>query len=455
MKKRFAIFVFFVLFLLIVSQLVWVNQVLERDKSRFKEEVKASINDIVKYQATLQTYNLFDIDSESPSITIETVNSNTVPDDIKIYGTYEPTKYQRESTISGFIESAMAEKLLEKESLNLQIIDSLFRDNFQYAPELLVYSLKTMKNNETTDSLYFGNNAIKQLNDTTKGVYITTPLGTSGAYRFVSHFIFKPTTITRRLVGLAVMSAIAVVAVAIILFSLLSQLQQQIYRLQSQEKRVRGIVHDLKSPLSYIFSMLGLFEIEEKDEEKIGLIADGKSRIKRLTDNIEKMLTDIKLNEKKKVVLQRQFYDIEKSCREIIKDLQVIYSNKNITIDFEIAEKAQTVYVDAFYFDNCLRNLLDNSIKYSHNNPVIKVAAQKEKNNTFISVTDNGKGISKRDQRHIFSSFFRSRNATSEAGHGIGLSAVQQIIKEHDGKIKLKSELGKGSEFIITLPDKK
>ena len=254
MKKRFAIFVFFVLFLLIVSQLVWVNQVLERDKSRFKEEVKASINDIVKYQATLQTYNLFDIDSESPSITIETVNSNTVPDDIKIYGTYEPTKYQRESTISGFIESAMAEKLLEKESLNLQIIDSLFRDNFQYAPELLVYSLKTMKNNETTDSLYFGNNAIKQLNDTTKGVYITTPLGTSGAYRFVSHFIFKPTTITRRLVGLAVMSAIAVVAVAIILFSLLSQLQQQIYRLNTQEKRVRGIVHDLKSPsVLYLF----------------------------------------------------------------------------------------------------------------------------------------------------------------------------------------------------------
>jgi two-component system phosphate regulon sensor histidine kinase PhoR len=201
--------------------------------------------------------------------------------------------------------------------------------------------------------------------------------------------------------------------------------------------------------------MLGLFEIEEKDEEKIGLIADGKSRIKRLTDNIEKMLTDIKLNEKKSVVLQRQSYDIETRCREIMKDLQVIYSNKNITIDFEIAQNAQTIYVDAFYFDNCLRNLLDNSIKYSHNNPVIKVAAQKEKNNTFISVTDNGKGISKRDQRHIFSSFFRSRNATSEAGHGIGLSAVQQIIKEHDGKIKLKSELGKGSEFIITLPDKK
>lgn len=201
--------------------------------------------------------------------------------------------------------------------------------------------------------------------------------------------------------------------------------------------------------------MLGLFEIQEKDKEKIGLIADGKSRVKRLTDNIEKMLTDIKLNEKKSVVLQRQPYDIETRCSEIMKDLQVIYKNKNITVEFEIAEKAQTVYVDSFYFENCLRNLLDNSIKYSDNNPVIKVSAGKEDSNTIITVADNGKGISKKDQRHIFSSFFRTKNTTSGTGHGIGLSAVQQIVKEHGGKIKLKSELGKGSEFIITLPDKK
>lgn len=171
MKKRFAISAFFVLFLLIVSQLVWVNQVLERDKSRFKEEVEISINDIVKYQTTLQTYNSFGTNPETSTITIETVNPDTVPDNIKVYGNYETTKYERESTISGFIESVLAERLLEKEALNLQIIDSLFRDDFQYASELLAYSLKTTKKNETTDSLYFGNNAIRQLNDTTKGVF--------------------------------------------------------------------------------------------------------------------------------------------------------------------------------------------------------------------------------------------------------------------------------------------
>ena len=131
MKKRFAVFVFFVLLLLIVSQLVWVNQVLERDRSRFKEELRISINDIVKYQATLQTYNLFKIDSESPSITIETVNTDSLPVNAKVYGNYETKKYERNASISNFIESAMAEMLFEKETLNLQVIDSLFQITFQ------------------------------------------------------------------------------------------------------------------------------------------------------------------------------------------------------------------------------------------------------------------------------------------------------------------------------------
>lgn len=454
MKKRFAIFAFFVLFLLIVSQSVWVNQVLERDKSRFKEEVKISINDIVKYQTTMQAYNSLGTNPETPSITIETVDSDIVPDNIKVYGNYETTKYERESTISGFIESVLAERLLEKENLNLQIIDSLFRDDFEYAPELLAYSLKTTKYNETTDSLYFGNNAIKQLNDTTKGVFITIPLGTSGTYRFVSHFVFKPSTITRRLVGLAAMSGVAIIAVAIFVFLLLYQLQRQMFRLQSQEKRVRGIVHDLKSPLSYIFSMLGFFELNEKNEQRNTLILEGKSRVKGLSDRIERMLSEVKLNENNKVNLQRDDYDIEVNCRKIISDLQLIYKEKNIAVTFAIESDAKSVFVDAFYFDNCLRNLLDNAVKYSDDTPVITIEVQKEKKHTAIHIGDNGMGIPQKDQHLVFTSFFRSSAHPTIKGHGIGLSSVQQTVKAHGGKIKVKSKEGRGSVFTIILPNK-
>lgn len=454
MKKRFAIFAFIVLFLLIVSQLIWVNQVLKRDKSRFKEELINSITDLVMFQTSKQSLDMFEANPQVPSITLEKVAPDSIPSHAKSYGNYESVQYEQNNSLSKFLESALAEVLLEKERLNLQVIDSLFRNNFQYASEILTYSFKAEKQNEIIDSLYFGNKATNQLNDTTKGVYISIPLGTSGTYRFVSHFVFKPSTITRRLVGLAAMSGIAVVAVAIILFSLLFQLQQQMYRLQSHEKRVRGIVHDLKSPLTFIFSMLGLFEIQEKDEQKLSLLADGKSQIRRLTDNIEKMLTDIRLIEKENVVLQREEFNIEINCRDIINELQIIHNEKNITTTIDINPDASTIYVDSFYFNNCLRNLLDNAIKYSDDTPMIQIATKKEKNNTFISVADNGNGISKREQRLVFSSFFRSPNAVSVSGHGIGLSSVQQIIKTHGGKITLKSKQGQDSIFITSLPDR-
>lgn len=450
MKKRFAISALMVLFLLIASQILWIRQVAERDKNRFKEEVNASISDIVKYQATKQTFNLFGANPESPSITLERALPDSTSSNRKIYGSLETINYKRNSSLSNFLEAALTERLFEKNKLDLQTVDSLFRNNFLHASELSAYTFKIQEKYKTTDSLYFVTNATQQLNDTTKGVYITILLGTSGTYRFVSHFIFKPTTATQRMTVLVVISGIAVVAVAFILFVLLFQLRQQMNRLHSQEKRVRGIIHDLKSPLSYIYSMLGLFEMKEENT----LLAEGKSRVKRLSDNIERMLSEVKLNEKKSAALQWGAYDLAQHCREISDDLQVIYKEKKITMTFTIEPEASTIYVDPFYFDSCLRNLLDNAIKYSGNAPVIAVTTGKEKNRILITVADNGMGIPKKEQRRIFSAFFRSPRQSPVKGHGIGLSSVQQVVKAHGGKIKLESEEGNGTVFTISIPDK-
>lgn len=451
MNKHFVISALMVLFLLIVSQILWIRQVAERDKSRFREELNASINDIVKYQATKQTYELFEIDPKSPSITLERVHPDSVSANTKSYGSYETDSYEENSSIANFLEAAMTEMLLVEDSLDLYMIDSLFQTNFPYASELLAYSLKTEKKEKTIESLYFGENYVQLPADTTKGVYVTIPLGTSGTYRFVSHFIFKPTTATQRMTMLVIISGVAVVAVAFILFVLLFQLRRQMNRLHLQEMRVRGIIHDLKSPLSYIYSMLGLLEMEEENN----LLAEGKSRVKRLSNNIERMLSEVKLKEKKNGALQRESYNLEEHFRDISDDLQRIYKEKEITMTFTIEPEARTMYVDPFYFDSCLRNLLDNAIKYSGNAPVIRLAAKKEKNRILIAVADNGAGIPKKEQRRIFTSFFRSPLQSSVKGHGIGLESVKLIVKAHGGNIKLESEPGKGSVFTMSIPDKR
>ncbi len=449
MKKRFAISALIVLVLLIVSQTIWIIQVAERDKSRFKDEIHTSINDIVKFQATKQTFDLYNINPQSPSITLERVQPDTISANTKSYGSYDTKSYKEEASLARFLEAAMAEKLLIRDTLDLYKIDSLFQDNFPYISELSAYSFKMKEKDRTTDSLYFGVNAAQQLNDTTKGVYATIPLGTSGNYQFVSHFIFKPTTATQQMTMLVILSAIAVVAVALILFVFLFQLQQQINKLQSQEKRVRGIVHDLKSPLSYIYSMLGLFEMEEENS----FLTEGKLRIKRLSDNIERMLSEVGLKEKKSAALQYETYDLAEHCREIADELQVVYKDKKITTTFNIAPDAKTIYVDPFYFDSCLHNLLDNAVKYSDNSPVILITARKEKDNWLINITDNGQGIPKMEQRRIFRDYYRSSQQLAVKGHGIGLSTVRLIIKAHGGKIKVESEEGSGTIFTIMLPD--
>ena len=450
MKKRLTISSFLVLMLLIISQIIWIIRVSERDKARFRDELSFLINNIVKYQATKQTFKLFNIDSESPSITLERVNPDSITDNTKSYGSYETDQYEYNKSISSFLEEAMTEMLFASDTLDLIAIESLFQRNFSHFTEISAYSFSIKEKEKTVDSLYVGSNAIQQLNDTSKGVYITVPLGTSGTYRFNSHFIFKPATATQQLTILVIISGLAVIAVALILFILLNQLQRKILRLNIQEKRVRGIIHDLKSPLSYIYSMLSLFEMKEESS----LLIEGKKRAKGLSDNIERMLSEIKLNAKRDAAIQREPYDLEWHCREITDELQLIYQEKEITIKFNISQETKTIYVDPFYFNSCLRNLLDNAIKYSGNKPIISVTSKKEKNNINIAVADNGSGIPKMDQDKVFSEFFRSSGESSIKGYGIGLSSVRQIVKAHSGKIKLESEEGKGTVFSIIIPDK-
>lgn len=452
MKKRFAIFSFAVLLLLVASQIVWIIQVAKRDKNRFQSELNILVNDLVKFQTTKQIFELYEVDPQKSQISL--LRSDSVSHDDKVYGRLNEIEYNENTSLSKFIEAAMTEKLFDKNTINLKAIDTLFQKNFPYSDELSNYFFKTQKGDETIDSLLVGKSSMRLLNDTTTGVFIAIPLGTSGSYRFISHFEFRPSTMTRRMMAPAWLSGVAVIAVAIILFVLLLNLKRQMNRLQLQEKRTRGIVHDLKSPLSFLYSLLGFFEMGETDIQKNEQLTLGKSRIKLLSDDIERMLLEAKLDEKKEKALVCENFDLEKHCKEIVADLRIIYSNKDINAIFEIEPDARIIEVDAFYFNSCLRNLLDNAIKYSDDAPNIKVVAKRNKKKVSIAIKDNGIGIEKEEQRKVFNQFYRSKRNSDVKGDGIGLSFVKQVVESHGGTIYLNSKQGEGSTFIIHLPCK-
>ena len=109
--------------------------------------------------------------------------------------------------------------------------------------------------------------------------------------------------------------------------------------------------------------------------------------------------------------------------------------------------------LDSHHFTNVLINILDNAVKYSVNAPEISVRADVEGNRVQLYIQDNGIGMSKDVREHIFDRFYRAErgNVHTVKGHGLGLAYAKEIIDMHNGEIRVKSSVGQGSTFIITL----
>ena len=112
------------------------------------------------------------------------------------------------------------------------------------------------------------------------------------------------------------------------------------------------------------------------------------------------------------------------------------------------------VYADMEKIQQVLYNLLDNAIKFSHQNSVIKIETSEKKNTLFVSVKDTGIGIPKDDLKLIWDRFYKSdlSRGKDKKGTGLGLSIVKEIINAHGEHINVISTEGVGSEFIFSLP---
>lgn len=125
-----------------------------------------------------------------------------------------------------------------------------------------------------------------------------------------------------------------------------------------------------------------------------------------------------------------------------------MYPGKNIKFD-NLLDSDLSLNVLADLFEASIRILLENAVKYNDNNPIVKVSAIRDDSFISISVKDNGKGIPTNIQKKIFKPYFTSDKSS---GTGIGLFYAKRIIDAHGGKISVKSEPDKGSNFKIKIP---
>jgi PAS domain S-box-containing protein len=212
--------------------------------------------------------------------------------------------------------------------------------------------------------------------------------------------------------------------------------------------------HEFRTPLSTILSSISLLakyittEDQPKRERHIERI---KSSVKSLTDILNEFLSLGKIEEGK-VEVKPETFDLTEFINGIIDEMNVLLKqNQNIQYTHK---GSPYICLDSNLLKHVLVNLLSNAIKFSPENAVVRIETNIDDAYTQILVIDQGIGIPKNDQVHLFERFFRASNVTNIQGTGLGLHIVGRYIELLNGEISYSSELEKGSTFKINLPIK-
>jgi two-component system, OmpR family, phosphate regulon sensor histidine kinase PhoR len=219
---------------------------------------------------------------------------------------------------------------------------------------------------------------------------------------------------------------------------------------------VSNMTHELKTPVSTI--SLAAQMLADPAVSKTADTMKYYTRVivdetKRLSFHIEKVL-QMSTFERGKGNLKMTERDINDLLNVILENFWVKVHAKHGQLIADLQADESIALVDETHFTNVLYNLMDNAVKYTPSNLVLTVKTWNEKGNLCISIQDNGVGIKKEYQKHIFDKFFRvpTGNVHNVKGFGLGLAYVKQIVDAHHGLIKVESELNIGTKFIISLP---
>jgi signal transduction histidine kinase len=219
------------------------------------------------------------------------------------------------------------------------------------------------------------------------------------------------------------------------------------------QQAVQFVSHEMRTPLAAIQGSSDLMRRYRLSEEKQQQLAETiGSESRRLARMIEAFLSVEQLSagqmELKQEVISAQ--EVLGICLERVRPLA---ERKQIRIRLEMGEEA-LLAGDRELMEYAVYNLLTNAVKYSPAETEVSVRVSRDAGHVRISVQDQGMGMDRRELKQVFRKFYRTRGAeaSGEAGTGIGLAIVEQIVTLHGGKIEVASQPGKGSCFTLVLP---
>ena len=220
-----------------------------------------------------------------------------------------------------------------------------------------------------------------------------------------------------------------------------------------QRNFIANVSHDFRSPLTSIKGYLeaiidGTIPPEMYEKYLTRVI----SETERLTKLTQGMLTLNSLDSKG--YLSRSSFDINRVIKDTAASFEGTCGKKNINFELTFSDNIQMVYADLGKIQQVLYNLIDNAIKFSHQDSTIYIQTRIKNEKIFVSVKDTGIGIPKDSVKKVFDRFYKSdlSRGKDKKGTGLGLAIVKEIIQAHGENIDVVSTEGVGSEFIFSLP---
>ncbi len=207
--------------------------------------------------------------------------------------------------------------------------------------------------------------------------------------------------------------------------------------------------HDLRAPIASLLGLANLAKMELKDETGLKYFEMVENRVKKMDSVISDIL---QLARSSKADLKFEQVDFNKLLQEVIADVKFNKGAKAINLRYA-PDPSYILHSDYSQLKIILGNLISNAVKYhfvEQADPYIAVAFTVASGEVIIEVGDNGTGIAKEYQEKIFNMFFRA--STQSEGTGLGLYIVAEAVAKLQGKITVRSEVGKGSTFIVRLP---
>lgn len=443
MKRKLTPYLFatgLALIALLISQMIWID-LARRQKDEVREaQFSESFSKAFSFAAFGDAST-----STAPAIMVEPIDS--IPEKNKAKGITDLGDVNSYDDAGKMVENAFFLIQLKNGKVSLQYLDSMICDRAGdmgkiSSSRLIIYDAQ----DNIIDSLANSYNQSGKLFSKTYRAerIIANP---DNRYTVRVEYRIAEQGNLRNMSIASMVSFIASLIIITVLFLLIRTLKRRHNEMVTMERSFHGAIHDLKSPLAFVYLSLSSMEEEESNPHKKMNLTLSADRVLFLSDKIKhtmqsgRNIQKISDKEKQKVYV----FDL---VEQIETEIRAMFSDKKIQFENVISSEL-TVRVLPDLFEAALRTLIENAVKYNDKQPLVKIEVMHNKNSTQFRIEDNGIGIPLRQQKRLFRPYYTS---DKKDGTGIGLYYAQRIVKAHGGSISVKSEEGKGSMFTITIP---